>query len=151
MSNSISRIYDDMDRYEALCKKYGETPQYSKDFYGNSLLDCYGVHAGTLESRSHQEWMKARVLENYPVGSRFYVFGMDSCFTVSDIREDDVLAWMDFDAQLRDEGREAYPTSFLFDFMTNYWRVRKMSDWEQLSDEQRQREYEYYTEHYSKG
>ena len=153
MSNSISRIYDDMARYEALCKKYGETPQYSNDAYGNSLLDCYGTHAGILESRSHQEWMKTRVLENFPIGTRFYSFGLDSCFTVAEIRDDVVIACMDHDAQLRDSGHKAYlyPTVFPFDYMTNYWRVRKMSDWEDLTQEQRESAYNYYLTQTKKG
>lgn len=49
-----------MDDYENLCKKYNETPQYSKDAYGNNLLDCYGKHAKSLHERQRKEWEAAR-------------------------------------------------------------------------------------------
>lgn len=45
-----------MEDYENLCKKYKEDPQYSRDAYGNSLLDCYGNHAKILQKRQIDEW-----------------------------------------------------------------------------------------------
>ena len=50
MSNVISKIYDDMDRYEALCEKYGETPEY--DDFGP---DPYGAHAKSINKRYYSE------------------------------------------------------------------------------------------------
>ncbi len=55
MSDLISRIHNDMERYEALCCMFGETPRYSSDAYGNLLLDCYGTHAKDLEVRAALE------------------------------------------------------------------------------------------------
>ncbi len=55
MSDLISRIHDDMERYEVLCHRFGETPHYSSDSNGNLLLDCYGAHAKDLEARAALE------------------------------------------------------------------------------------------------
>lgn len=53
MSNSISAIYDDIELYEALCKKYREKVQY--DFAGPN---CYGDHARKLKDRHYKEQEK---------------------------------------------------------------------------------------------
>lgn len=50
MSNSITKIQDDIDRYLALCKRYGEEPRYK---HGSE--DCYGAHAEELMARRHAE------------------------------------------------------------------------------------------------
>lgn len=55
MGDILSAINDDMDRYAALCKRFGEEPQYEPDFYGNRLLDCYGEHSKKLELRLRKE------------------------------------------------------------------------------------------------
>lgn len=44
MSDSISKWYDDMDKYENLCKKYKETPQ-KLIINGIEYPDCYGNHS----------------------------------------------------------------------------------------------------------
>ncbi len=51
MGSIISAISDDIDEYEALCRKYGEKIQYS---YGSA--DCYGEHADSLKYRSRVEY-----------------------------------------------------------------------------------------------
>lgn len=55
MGSILSAIRDDMDRYEYLCEKYGEEPQYTKDSRGIPLLACYGEHAAELEERARAE------------------------------------------------------------------------------------------------
>ena len=57
MGSVMSAIRDDIDEYEDLCRKYGETPHYKPDAYGNLLLDCYGVHAYELKRRVTAEWV----------------------------------------------------------------------------------------------
>lgn len=46
----MSAIRDDIETYEHLCKKYGETVQYS-----HGSPDCYGKHADELKERSRKE------------------------------------------------------------------------------------------------
>lgn len=55
MSNILSAIHDDMEEYVDLCAKYGEEVEYSKDAYGNLLVDCYGNHARKLYQRQTNE------------------------------------------------------------------------------------------------
>lgn len=50
MSNSITAIQDDIDRYVALCKRYGEQP-----VYGVGGPDAYGPHAKSLRERRSKE------------------------------------------------------------------------------------------------
>jgi hypothetical protein len=58
MSDGISKWHDDMDRYEALCKRYDEPVQYQKSEYdGRSFMDCTGDHYQYLRDMS-------RCLEN---------------------------------------------------------------------------------------
>jgi hypothetical protein len=58
MGSIISAINDDMDKYKWLCGRYSEQPQYTKDAYGNLLLDCYGEHAQKLENKLRKEQKK---------------------------------------------------------------------------------------------
>lgn len=51
MSDIISKIHDDMEEYERLCQDNGVEPKYTRDAYGNLILDCYGSHAKQLESK----------------------------------------------------------------------------------------------------
>lgn len=60
MGSVISAIHDDMEEYEDLCRKYGETPHRSPDAYGNLLVDCYGQHARLLKQRQQAEWAAQR-------------------------------------------------------------------------------------------
>jgi hypothetical protein len=55
----ISAIHDDMEEYEALCKKYNEQPLRKSDAYGNMLLDCYSEHASGLIKRRNKEWLES--------------------------------------------------------------------------------------------
>jgi hypothetical protein len=50
MSNSITAINDDIDRYVALCKRYNEKVQYT-----HGSPDCYGEHAKQLRERRRAE------------------------------------------------------------------------------------------------
>lgn len=51
MGDIISKIYDDMQDYEDLCKYFDEPCQYEMDAYNNRQLACYGKHANELEKR----------------------------------------------------------------------------------------------------
>lgn len=62
MSDPRKKLYMDEDEYEALCKKYGEEPQYEKDTNPDNVgirwLDCYGEHAKSLRLRRDREKKK---------------------------------------------------------------------------------------------
>lgn len=51
MSDIISAIYDDINEYLHLCKKYDEKP-----VYGTYEADCYGKHAEELKKRARKDW-----------------------------------------------------------------------------------------------
>lgn len=55
MSNIISAIYDDIDEYEALCKKYNEKPVVDK-----TGINPYCEHARQLKTKQHKEWEEQR-------------------------------------------------------------------------------------------
>jgi uncharacterized protein YeaO (DUF488 family) len=55
MSNILSAIQDDIDEYEALCRRFKEPIQTKYDSYGNNLPDCYGAHALALKTRLREE------------------------------------------------------------------------------------------------
>ena len=55
MSDLISAIYDDRERYTSLCEKFGEKVRWNK----NSDPDCYGLHAKKLEKRAENERKRA--------------------------------------------------------------------------------------------
>ncbi len=54
MGDGLTAMYDAMDRYEALCRRYGEQPRFAKgrDF---PTLDCYGAHAQALYKRARAD------------------------------------------------------------------------------------------------
>ena len=51
MSNIISAIYDDIDEYDDLCKKYNEQPVVDK-----TGINPYCEHAYKLKERQRKEW-----------------------------------------------------------------------------------------------
>lgn len=51
MSDIISRIHDDMDRYEGLCAKFREKPVLGRD----GQIDPYSKHSKKLEKRLREE------------------------------------------------------------------------------------------------
>jgi len=54
----ISAISDDIDEYEALCERYGETVQYK-----SSGPDCYGPHCDELKWKREQDTRAEQGLE----------------------------------------------------------------------------------------
>ncbi len=52
MSDILAAIDDDMEEYKELCRKYGEKPQYRKDF--GWLVDAYCEHATALKERDRR-------------------------------------------------------------------------------------------------
>lgn len=80
--------------------------------------------------------IKKQVEQKFPVGSRFYTFDQDSMFTVEEIRDYELIAWMDFDAELRDTGREAYPTAYPLKYMLDPTRARTEAEWDEVEDKQ---------------
>lgn len=55
MSNSMSAIKYDMDFYVDLCRKFNEPIQYTRDYYGVLLVDCYGIHANKLIKKNQEQ------------------------------------------------------------------------------------------------
>jgi hypothetical protein len=55
MSDLISAIAYDIDMYEYRCKKYDEEVQYTRDYYLNLVVDCYGEHATKLYELDEKE------------------------------------------------------------------------------------------------
>lgn len=51
MSDIMSAISYDIEIYEDLCERFNEEVQYSRDYYGNMLVDCYGEHAEKLRKK----------------------------------------------------------------------------------------------------
>lgn len=51
MTDIMSKIADDLEEYQSLCKKYGEKVQTTQDRWGKSSPDCYGKHAQKLYDR----------------------------------------------------------------------------------------------------
>jgi hypothetical protein len=41
--------------YEYRCKKYDEEVQYTRDYYLNLVVDCYGEHATKLYELDEKE------------------------------------------------------------------------------------------------
>ncbi len=60
MGSIISAIYDDINEYESLCRKYGEEVRTSFDRYGIATPDCYSEHADELRKRRNEEWAETR-------------------------------------------------------------------------------------------
>ena len=56
MSDLMSAIRQDMQKYEDLCKLFGEEVQYTKDRYGVTRIDCYGKHAKSLKEKDLMGW-----------------------------------------------------------------------------------------------
>jgi hypothetical protein len=50
MSDLLSAIYDDIEDYKRLCKKYKEEPQFH-----DGTIECYGAHAKALEDREYND------------------------------------------------------------------------------------------------
>ena len=55
MSNILKAIFEDIEEYEDLCRRYGEEVTYSQ-----GSPDCYGSHARELISRRDKEFEVAR-------------------------------------------------------------------------------------------
>jgi hypothetical protein len=53
--DSLKAIYEDIEEYKDLCRKYNEKIRYTSDYYGNNIPDCYGKHANKLKKRNRQE------------------------------------------------------------------------------------------------
>ncbi len=60
MGSIISAVYDDIEEYKALCRRYNEEVRTSLDRYGNTSIDCYSDHALELKKRRNEEWAKAQ-------------------------------------------------------------------------------------------
>lgn len=55
MSNSLSRISDDIDEYLWLCSFYGEPAKFTQTAQGTQLPDCYGKHQRKLWERYQKD------------------------------------------------------------------------------------------------
>ena len=51
----MSAIAYDIEMYEYRCEKYKEEVQYSRDYYGNKIVDCYGEHAKKLYEKDKEK------------------------------------------------------------------------------------------------
>lgn len=60
MSDILSAIYDDIQEYEFLCRKYNEEIRYSENQFGIRSPDCYGLHATELEKRRIEDYKKTK-------------------------------------------------------------------------------------------
>ena len=47
----MAKIQDDINDYLYLCKYFDKKPKYTKDFYNNEVVDCYGKHADKLKKK----------------------------------------------------------------------------------------------------
>lgn len=59
MGSITSAVSDDIDEYEALCRRYGEEVRYASAA-GGSTPDCYGSHAEELKRRRAAELEASR-------------------------------------------------------------------------------------------
>lgn len=55
MGDILSKIQDDINEYESLCRKYEEEVVYSQTRWGDKCQDCYGKHAMKLQERKRKE------------------------------------------------------------------------------------------------
>lgn len=56
MTDIMGKIQDDINEYEALCRKYGEEVVYTQTRWGDKCADCYGKHAQALLERRRKEF-----------------------------------------------------------------------------------------------
>ncbi len=52
MGSIISAIYDDIEEYKSLCRRFGEKVRTTPDRWGNNTADCYGEHAASLKKKA---------------------------------------------------------------------------------------------------
>lgn len=57
MGDILGAIQDDINEYEALCRKYGEKVLTNTNRWGVTSPDCYGKHADALQARKRKEML----------------------------------------------------------------------------------------------
>lgn len=60
MGSIISAIHDDIEEYQALCRRYNEPVVSTFTAQGHLLPDPYGEHANALKKRRDDEYNSSK-------------------------------------------------------------------------------------------